>query len=277
MKPASVQPVDIVRVDGRTREATVDSVAVERPLEVRVDGEPFSVIMRTPGDDEHLAVGFLVSEGVLDARSDLARITADGDVVDVHLSAGRAGQGASLAAARRQVTTNSSCGMCGRVSLDQVDRDAPALEVAWTVDPAVVAGLPGRLAAHQPAFDETGGLHAAALATLTGEIEASAEDVGRHNAVDKLIGRMWMTRRVPLGGVILVVSGRLSFEIVQKAWIGGIPMIVAVSAPSSLAVDLAVRAGMTLAGFTRDGRFNVYAGEERVPGRQGLGLDGRRP
>jgi FdhD protein len=260
----SVQAIEIVRVDGQSREQTLDRVAVERPLEVRVDGEPFSVVMRTPGDDEHLAVGFLVSEGVLVVPGDLDRIVTDVDVVDVRRSAGAAVETASVAAARRQVAMNSSCGMCGRVSLEQVERDGARLEMTWTVDPAVVASLPGRLAANQPAFDETGGLHAAALATPAGDIECSAEDVGRHNAVDKLIGRMWMAGRAPLGGTILVVSGRLSYEIVQKAWIGGIPMIVAVSAPSSMAVDLAVRAGMTIAGFTRNGRFNVYAGHARL-------------
>lgn len=261
-----VRPVGLVRVDGRTRESTTDRVAVEQPLEVRLDGEPFSVIMRTPGRDRDLALGFLFTEGVLRTPADFTAIAVGDDVVDVTLAEGRAADREGLIGARRQVTMNSSCGLCGRRSLEALDVPGPVLAVGWSVEAGVVASLPGRLGRHQPAFDETGGLHAAALATPDGVIEASAEDVGRHNAVDKLLGRMWLVGRLPLHDVLLVVSGRLSFEIVQKAWLGGVPMIVAVSAPSSLAIDLAGRAGMTLVGFTRGGRFNVYAGEGRIAG-----------
>src|SRR5690606_32953152 len=210
----SVKPIGLVKVGTRTRERVVDRVAVERPLEVRLDDEPFAVIMRTPGDDRCLALGFLVTEGILRTHADFASAVTDGDIVNVRLAGERAAGRDALIATRRNVAMNSSCGLCGRRSLDEIEVEGPALPIDWTVDPGIVLALPARLAAHQPAFDETGGLHAAALATPAGVIDASAEDVGRHNAVDKLIGRMWLVGRVPLAGSILVVSGRLSFEIV---------------------------------------------------------------
>jgi len=161
---------------------------------------------------------------------------------------------------------NASCGMCGRRTLESLDVPGLPLPALWSLPPAAIAALPDILAPAQHAFSETGGLHAAGLVRATGErsLDASAEDVGRHNAIDKLVGRMLLTGRLPLGGHVLVVSGRLSFEIVQKAWLAGIAMIVAVSAPSSLAIDLAERAGITLVGFTRNGRFNVYTTPERI-------------
>lgn len=259
-----VREVDVVRVGDGSAERLVDRVAVEAPLEVRLDGRPFSVIMRTPGDDAHLAAGFLFSEGILRQPSDIRSTRVGDGVVDVALGSGLAADIDRILGGRRQVAMNSSCGVCGRRSIDDLELPAGPLPHEWTVDAAVVAGLPERLRAHQPAFAETGGLHAAALATPAGEIEVSAEDVGRHNAVDKLLGRMWLEERLPLSGSILVVSGRLSFEIVQKAWLAGVPMVVAVSAPSSLAIELAGRAAMTLVGFTRRGRFNVYAGAARI-------------
>lgn len=260
-----VRSVDLIRVeDSGQRSRVSDRVAVERPLEVTLNGHPFSVIMRTPGDDGHLAVGFLFSEGIVRTAADVAAIEPGDDRVDVRLSDDRAGILDDVLGTRRNVTMNSSCGMCGRRTLESLDVPGPRLATGWTVAGHVVSGLPEALGKRQQAFAETGGLHAAALADLEGTIGRSAEDVGRHNAVDKLVGLMLLTRRLPLDNQLLVVSGRLSFEIVQKAWLAGIPMVVAVSAPSSLSIELADRAGMTLVGFTRGGRFNVYAGADRI-------------
>jgi FdhD protein len=260
----AVRPVALTRVDGADRRELSDRVAVERALEVRLHGEPFSVIMRTPGDDRNLAAGFLFSEGVVSTAADVSAVDADADIVDVHLSAELTPALAGLLGSRRNVAMNSSCGMCGRRSLESLDVQGEPLARTWTMPARLVAELPLLLAPAQHAFAETGGLHAAGLVCVDGHLERSAEDVGRHNAIDKLVGHMLMTGRLPLAGHALVVSGRLSFEIVQKAWLAGIPMVVAVSAPSSLAIDLATRAGMTLVGFARAGRFNIYAGVERI-------------
>jgi FdhD protein len=261
----SVRSVDVVRVENGERRDLSDRVAVERALEVRLDGEPFAVIMRTPGHDRHLAVGFLFTEGVLVSSRDVVAVqeVAD-DVVDVRLSPERALLLGDLLGSRRNVTMNSSCGMCGRRSLESLDIPTTPITAGWQMASSVISGLPDVLATAQAAFAETGGLHAAGLVDVDGVLEASAEDVGRHNAIDKLIGRMLLTGRLPLADRALVVSGRLSFEIVQKTYLAGLPIIVAVSAPSSLAVDLARQCGMTLAGFTRGGRFNVYAGAHRI-------------
>jgi FdhD protein len=171
---------------------------------------------------------------------------------------------AAALAERRQVTMNSSCGMCGRRSLDSLAVNAPQPMVEWSVDGDTIGKLPDTLRAAQPAFAQTGGLHAAACFDLQGRLDASAEDVGRHNAVDKLLGRMLEAERLSLTRSLLLVSGRASFEIIQKAWLGGIPLVAAVSAPSSLAIDLAREAGITLVGFVRDGRFNIYTHAGRV-------------
>jgi FdhD protein len=240
-------------------------VAVESPLEVRLHGDPFSVIMRTPGADRELTAGFLFTEGLLRSPADVAHIdVVSAHVVDVRLSVERARQVPSFLDQRRQVATSSSCGMCGRRSLETLDIDEPALDTRWSVSSDVVSWLPDRLRAVQATFDDTGGLHAAALFDASGSIEVSAEDVGRHNAVDKLCGRMFLADRLPLDDRLLFVSGRTSFEIVQKAFCAGVPIVAAVSAPSSLAIDLAVRAGITLIGFVRGGRFNVYCHPHRV-------------
>lgn len=257
----------MIRFDRGSRRPVTDRVAVERALEVRLHGEAFSVIMRTPGDDRNLAAGFLFSEGVVGSADDLDSIsqeTTSADVVDVFLSAARQPILDSVLASRRNVATNASCGMCGRRTLESLEVPIAPFPMAWTVPEAVIAAVPEALARAQEAFAETGGLHAAGLVHLDGTLEGSAEDVGRHNAIDKLVGRALLARRLPLTDRMLAVSGRLSFEIVQKALLAGIPMVVAVSAPSSLAVDLASRADMTLVGFTRAGRFNVYSGEARV-------------
>ncbi|PYC84700.1 formate dehydrogenase accessory sulfurtransferase FdhD [Streptomyces tateyamensis] len=250
-----------------------DTLAAEEPMEIRVGGRPLTVTMRTPGDDFDLAAGFLVSEGVLHHAEQLAAIrycagaTADGgntyNVVDVALAPGVAAPDASL---ERNFYTTSSCGLCGKASLDAVRTTA-----AWTVaedplrtTPEVLATLPDRLRAAQRVFDTTGGLHAAGLFTATGELIAAREDVGRHNAVDKVIGHALRQGLLPLRDTILMVSGRASFELVQKAVMAGLPLLAAVSAPSSLAADLAADSGLTLVGFLRGTSMNVYSGAERL-------------
>jgi FdhD protein len=250
-----------------------DDVAVELPLQVCLDGEPFSVIMRTPGADRELALGFLFTEGLVRRRDDIERITVDepSGLVDVVLGGARRAIVAEALGRRRAVTMNSSCGLCGRQSLAAVTVSGDPCRVEWAVGGPVVAGLPDALRRAQSAFARTGGLHAAGLFDPNGTVEASAEDVGRHNAVDKLLGGMLEAGRLPLDRSLLVVSGRASFEIVQKAWLGGIPFVAAVSAPSSLAIELAREAGVTLLGFVREGRFNVYAHPERLSGGPGAG------
>lgn len=258
--------VQVARVEAQRTLEIEDRVAVERGLEVRLDTESFAVIMRTPGADRELAAGFLFSEGVIASRTDVTDLTVDEreDRVVVRLDTEAAARADEDRGDRRRVAMNSSCGMCGRASLDALAVSAPPVESTWTVRDDVLLTLPAALARRQAAFSETGGLHAAAIATADGVIVDSAEDVGRHNAVDKIIGRAWLERRLPLSHSILFVSGRTSFEIVQKTWLAGIPILAAVSAPSSLAIELAERAGITLIGFVRDGRFNVYSGRQRV-------------
>jgi len=262
----SVQRFDVMRFDQARAAAEIDRVAAEVALEVRLEGQPFSVIMRTPGNDADLAAGFLLSEGVVSDAGDIRRLDTDesSNVVDVTLSDARAATVPELLGQRRQVVMNSSCGMCGRRTLESLTVNRPPLAVRWKVAPATVESLPARLRQAQLAFAETGGLHAAGLFDLTGCLELCAEDVGRHNAVDKLIGRMFRASRLPLDELMLFVSGRSSFEIVQKAFVAGIPLVAAVSAPSSLAIELARSAGITLLGFVRDSRFNSYAHHERI-------------
>jgi FdhD protein len=273
-RPFPIERIPVTRVDGGIRTMVEDRVASEAPLEVRLHGEPFAVIMRTPGADRDLVAGFLFTERAIDAADDLAAIDLDERVADVTLAPGRAGHGAALTATRRQVAMNSSCGMCGRRSLESLDVAGAPLSAGWAVPAEILGALPDALGAAQPVFADTGGLHASALFDRGGHLVASAEDVGRHNAVDKLIGRMLLAGRLPLADSILAVSGRSSFEIVQKAYLAGIPVVAAVSAPSSLAVRLAQDAGLTLLGFVRQGRFNIYAHGERVAApRAGL-LDG---
>jgi FdhD protein len=249
-----------------------DSAAVEEPLEVRLHGKPFAVIMRTPGDDRALAAGFLLSEGVISGTDDLGAVEhchhphhpEVHNVVDVYLLGNAATGLEAQLASRRQVLTSSSCGLCGRVSIDSLAQRAPCVDRTWRMDRVVAASLPSRLREHQSTFDLTGGLHAAALFTPDGQCQRAAEDVGRHNAVDKVIGSMLLEDRLPLSDLALAVSGRTSFEILQKAWIAGIGLVCAVSAPSTLAIEVATEAGITLLGFARDGGFNVYAHPERI-------------
>jgi len=237
-------------------DGVVDRVAVEEPLEIRVDGDPVAVTMRTPGGDEELALGFLHGEGLIDGRR-AAAPPADlaANVIDV------AGPLARRPAERRFYTT-SSCGVCGKGALEEVAVHAPTLGPGPAVERALLADLPERLA--QPAFASSGGLHAAGLFDAAGELLCAREDVGRHNALDKAIGWALVEDRVPLSASLLCVSGRLAFELVQKAAVAGCPVLVGVGAPTSLAVELARDRRMTLGGFARDGRVNVYADAGRV-------------
>jgi FdhD protein len=233
-----------------------DRVAIEEPLEIRVRGEALAVTMRTPGHDEELALGFLYGEGLIDAPApagpppDLEANTVD---VDAHLLSD---------ASQRRFYTTSSCGVCGKGALEEVAVHADPLPAGPAVARALLADLPARL--RQPAFEATGGLHATGLFAASGELVLVREDVGRHNAMDKVIGWSLLDGRLPLHGHVLCVSGRLSFELVQKAAVAGAPILVGVGAPTSLAVELAVDRGMTLCGFARGGHLNVYAGAERV-------------
>ena len=270
--PDTFRSVGITRVYEGRRATDLDRAATEEPLEVRLHGRPFAVIMRTPGADRELVAGFLLAECVLKAAEDLGAIEHCTDpaadhpenIVNVTLANGSADTLDRLLADRRQVTTNSSCGLCGRRTIESLRAEAPAITATWTIAASTLVGLPGTLRARQAAFDETGGLHAAGLFALDGELVASAEDVGRHNAVDKVIGRMLMADALPLSERLLFVSGRSSFEIVQKALLAGIPIVGSVSAPSSLAIDLARETGMTLLGFVRGEDFNIYAHPERI-------------
>jgi FdhD protein len=268
------EKVNVVRVREAGRSVDVDCAATEEPLEVRLHGRPFAVIMRTPGADRELAAGFLLAERVIASADDLGTIEHCTDagaehpenVVNVTLANGSAGALEQVLAGRRLVAMTSSCGMCGRLSIDSLRTGAPPLQCGWRVSRAVLSAMPGRLRAAQMVFDETGGLHAAGLFTRDGALDSSAEDVGRHNAVDKVIGRMVMRDAIPLADRLLFVSGRTSFEIVQKAVLAGIPIVGSVSAPSSLAISLAEDAGVTLAGFVRGGRFNIYSHPSRIEG-----------
>ncbi|MDT5207589.1 MAG: FdhD protein [Mycobacterium sp.] len=264
----------VVRMADGVAAARPDTLAAEEPLEIRVAGRPLTVTMRTPGDDFDLARGFLVSEGVVSAASDIAAIrycagaTADGantyNVLDVLLDDGVPAPDPSL---QRNFYTTSSCGLCGKASLEAVRTISK-----WSVDAdplrltaETIATLPEKLRAAQRVFDRTGGLHAAALFDAEGDLLCVREDVGRHNAVDKVIGWALGEGRLPLTGTTLMVSGRASFELVQKAVMAGVPALAAVSAPSSLAVDLAREMGLTLIGFLRGSSMNIYSGVERIP------------
>jgi FdhD protein len=268
----SFRAVDVTRVRGNEQSRAADCAAAEEPLEVRLHGRSFAVVMRTPGADRELAAGFLFSERVLTSADELGTIEYCTDpaadhpenIVNVTLTGGTPATIEHMLAERRQVTTNSSCGLCGRLTIESLRTGGRPLDASWTVGRSVVSGFPDRLRASQRTFDATGGLHAAGLFTADGRLEDLAEDVGRHNAVDKVIGRMLMREALPLSDRVLFVSGRTSFEIVQKAFLAGIPVLVSVSAPSTLAIDLAVETGMTLVGFVRGTGFNVYAHPERI-------------
>ncbi len=268
MSSSPTRSLSIRRVNGGDVEDREDSLVVEEPLEIRLGDEPIAVVMRTPGDDMALALGFLFSEGILRDPDQVLSVAycrdvtaeAKGNVVRV-LAEGADRQAAQKA--RREVFASSSCGLCGKTTLDAVRLLAPKLSPI-TLNSALLAGLPGILRQSQTLFDATGGLHAAGLFTAEGTLRLVREDVGRHNACDKVVGTFVQREEFPLADHILVLSGRASFEMVQKAAMAGIPAVVAVSAPTSLAVDYAREVGMTLVGFVRGQTMNVYAGDVRT-------------
>ena len=255
LPPQSTVAVDVVRLP--RRDGTSDRVAVEEPLEIRIGGEPVAVTMRTPGNDEELALGFCLTEGLVPVT---ARIPDDlaANTVEVEAS------GFDPERLCRYFYTSSSCGVCGKGAIEAVQVTAPRVESPLEVPETVVASLPDRLLTAQRAFAATGGLHATGLFTSDGELECVREDVGRHNAMDKVVGWAFLQGLLPLSEHVLCVSGRLSFELVQKVAVAGCPVLVAVGAPSSLAVELAVDRGVTLCGFVRDGRVTVYTEPWRI-------------
>jgi FdhD protein len=248
------------RYEGGESRRSPDRLIVEEPLEIRLDGTRVTTTMRTPGHDYELAVGFCLSDGLLaGAPVTEVRYCATGSAVDTKfnvVTVGTGGQAPTPAA--RLTTTTSSCGWCGTDEVDTVGERIGPVAGAVAIDPAVLASVPDRVRGDQELFESTGGVHAAAAFDATGEVRLVREDIGRHNAVDKVVGRLLLDGSLPAAGLGLFVSGRTSFEIVQKAWAAGFSAIVAVSAPSSLAVEAATRAGITLAGFARPGRLNVY-------------------
>jgi FdhD protein len=271
---SAVSSAAIRRVRGDRGHASDDVLAVEEPLEIRIVygpaharvGKSLSITMRTPGNDPELTAGFLFTEGILRTRADLGGIFPcgpSGNVVRAELSPGVE---PDLARLERHFYTSSSCGVCGKSSIEALRTRSPfaLLPGSPRVRADFVHEMPARVRAAQRAFDATGGLHASALFGPRGALEYLREDVGRHNALDKVIGAAWLADELPLAAGVLLVSGRASFELVQKAAMAGIPVLAAVGAPSSLAVELAREAGMTLLGFVRDARFNIYCGEERV-------------
>jgi len=253
--PYSAAEIAVTRLPGRRSES--DAVAVEEPLEIRINGEPVAVTMRTPGHDEELALGFCLSEGLAprgaalpaDLAANTVEVTADEPATE---------------SVRRNFYTSSSCGVCGKGALEAIAVEAPRVDSDLRIAAAIVSELPHRLRAAQAAFAATGGLHATGLFSAEGEDLCVREDVGRHNAMDKVIGWAFTEGRLPLADAVLCVSGRLSFELVQKAAVAGCPVLVAVGAPSTLAVELAADRRVTLCGFVRDGRINVYSEPWRV-------------
>lgn len=267
--PPSLRALPITRLEGVGPAIECDDVvAVEEPLEIRVSGRSVAVVMRTPGHDRELAAGFLVTEGVVWRRDDVLDLVrcasgagaandSPGNVIDVLLAPGAAIDWARLT---RHVFTSSSCGVCSKASIDAVMGQFPSLAVRPGVRRAVIARLPAALRSAQPGFAASGGLHASALFDAEGRLDLVREDVGRHNALDKVVGAAFLADRLPLTGRILLVSGRVSFELMQKALAAGIGCVAAISAPTSAAVGFAAASGQTLVGFVRDGRMNVYAG-----------------
>lgn len=250
-------------------ECVTDEVAIEEPLEIRIGPDPLAVTMRTPGNDEELAAGFLLSEGIIRARADLKEIVhctlpaSLGNILNIALAPTAK---FTPAAAHRFGTISTSCGLCGKTSIEFIRQHFPPIDSSARVriDEATVLELPGRLRSAQGNFARTGGIHAAGIFDLDGNLVVAREDIGRHNAVDKAIGRAFLDGLLPLDRHILLVSGRSSLEIVQKALAAGIPIVAAVSAPSSLAVNFARECGQTLIGFLRPPTFNIYGHIERV-------------
>jgi FdhD protein len=262
MRSDPVKEVAVRRVNGLSGFDDKDFLAAEVPLEIRVEGRSVAVVMRTPGDDRELAAGFLVTEGLVHTANDIIDIVPDGcNVVNVHL---RTPESMDLKKLTRHVFTSSSCGICSKASIDAVRQQFPPVEDHCSVSPQVLPGLVRSLASAQETFKRTGGLHACALFDLAGRLLALREDVGRHNALDKVVGWALMENRLPLRGHILLLSGRASFEMMQKALAAGVPIVAAISAPSSLAAEFARESGQTLIGFLRGDKMNIYAGAERI-------------
>lgn len=274
---AQLFPIEVWEAGSKT--SREDRLVVEEPMEIRLlFGPPekrivrsLSVTMRTPGEDEELAAGFLFTEGILHTPDQIEAIEARGVDASGQLTGNtirvalRPDVEVDFAKLQRHFYTSSSCGVCGKASLEMLElRGARVVDAAWSISAEAIRQLPDRLRAAQPTFELTGGLHAAGLFDSAGQLKGVREDVGRHNAVDKLFGRAFLERRMPLEAFGLVVSGRVSFEIMQKALAARVPVIVAVGAPTSLAVDLANQYGLTLVGFTSAKRMNVYAGKGRV-------------
>ncbi len=268
------QAISVTKVRGNLRETNNDRVAVEEPLEIRLGfgrgdartTQAVSITMRTPGDDEELAVGFLFSESIIRSPADLAIVKpCQGDnTLRVELEDNVA---VDLDRLQRHFYTTSSCGVCGKASLEMLRIEgavAPDSAIDFRTD--MLMAMPGRLREAQATFEETGGLHAAAAFDARGNLLVVREDVGRHNAVDKVVGSLFLEQRLPAAELGLIVSGRASFELAQKALVAGMPLMAAVGAPSSLAVELAREFNVTLVGFLRDDSYNVYAGEERIGG-----------
>ncbi len=262
----ATRPVSIARHEGAgPPEVRDDVIAVEEPLEIRVGGQSVAVVMRTPGHDRELTAGFLVTEGIVRRREevlDLIYCRNDGgrpeeNILDVVLAPGAA---VDLARLTRHVFTSSSCGICSKATIAAVQAQFPPIPTPLVLPPAVLAALPGQLRSAQAAFALTGGLHASALFDAAGVLQVVREDVGRHNALDKVVGHAFFAERLPLAGTVLLVSGRVSFEIMQKALAAGIPGVAALSAPTSAAVEFAQASGQLLVGFLRGERMNVYAG-----------------
>jgi FdhD protein len=262
-----IVPVPVHTVEQGNQVGRLDLLAVEEPLEIRLNGEAVSITMRTPGQDLELAAGFLFAEGLAASRDQITMHQSRPNVVDMQVAG--AG-GPDLGRLRRNFYTTSSCGVCGKASLEALElAGCPMLPAASaSIDSEVLYQLPEALRRTQMVFDHTGGLHAAALFDFEGNLLGAREDVGRHNAVDKLIGCEFLGGRIREAERLLLVSGRVSFEIVQKALMAGIPVLAAVGAPSSLAVEVALRFRLTLIGFLRNHRFNVYSGHGRLQPRQ---------
>jgi len=270
-----VKEVAVRRIAGAAERADSDALAAEEPLEIRVDGRSIAVVMRTPGEDRELAAGFLSTEGMARSANDIIDVVcglhclapgadpaqAPANVADVRLSRP---DSVDFTRLTRHVFSSSSCGVCSKASIDAIRQQFPAIESDVAIDARLLSGLPAALASAQPTFQRTGGLHACALFDETGNMLAVREDVGRHNALDKLVGWALLADRLPLSRCILLLSGRASFEMMQKALAAGIPIVAAISAPSSMAVEFARESGQTLVGFLRGEKMNVYAGAERV-------------
>jgi FdhD protein len=269
---AALRQVDVSRLSASRVEQVHDVAAAEEPLEIRLHGNPFVVIMRTPGADRDLVAGFLFAERIIRSADDLGIVRHCVDpngaqapnVVDVRLAGEAEAALDTTLAARRAVTAASACGVCGRQTIDDLMSGVEPVRARWHVGAPLIHSLSATLRAAQAAFAATGGLHAAGLFARDGVLVRSAEDVGRHNTVDKVVGAELFMERLPLDERLLFVSGRAGYEIVQKALVARIPVVASVSAPSSLAIELAREGGITLLGFVRDGSFNIYTGAERI-------------